>query len=79
MSKEQIATIETDAGDVLNVALQLEGERHGTALYIDGVPHHFERVCAQELSEKYHVDTDPDYVPRTDQSGFCYVLVPFSI
>ena len=71
-------TIETEKGETLEVHLYLEGGRLGTCLRIDGVPHHFERVQSREVAEDYRVDLDPDYTPRSDPFGFCYLLVPFS-
>jgi len=75
---ERTVSVETESGEVLNVFLYLEGDRIGTCLRIDGVPHHFERISADEMMADYRVDLDPDYTPVADKSGFCYILVPFS-
>jgi|GEM_PF-1811442 len=78
MITEKTVTIETETGEKLDVTLCLEGKRLGTCLRINGLPHHFERMQADDIVENYKLDTDPDYFPCNDELGFCYVLVPFS-
>ena len=72
------AEIQTSSGDVLAVPLSSEGGREGSRLVIDGVPYHFERVSRKELLSRYKVDDDPDYAPKSDADGFCYILAPYS-
>lgn len=78
MITEKTVTIETETGKKLDVKLYLEGNRLGTYLRINGIPHHFEMMQADDIVENYKLDTDPDYVPCSDELGHCYVLVPFS-
>ena len=78
MITEKTVTIETETGEKLDVTLYLEGERLGTCLRVNGLPHHFERMQIDDAAENYKLDTDPDYFPCSDHEGFCYVMVPFS-
>ena len=73
----QTAFVVTHDGRSLTIPLE-PSERPGCTLTIDGVRYHFERVPRELLTGEYCVDTDPDYVPRADASGCCYVLAPYS-
>jgi hypothetical protein len=78
MLPDHTAVIETPSGETIEIPLYREGLRDGAGLRIDGVWHHFERISVEDLMETYVVDTDPDYSPKSDPEGFCYLLVPFS-
>ena len=78
MIDENVAVIENEAGEKLKVYMWLEGGKVGASLQINGVLHHIEWLPASELVENYVVDTDPDYSPKTDEHGHCFLLVPFS-
>ncbi len=55
-----------------------EGEFLSAQILIDGVPYHLERIPKSLLGAPYIVDTDPDYAPKSDSDGFCYIIAPFS-
>ncbi len=78
MTPNNTAKIQTSSGDILIVPLSSEGGRDGCHLVIDGVPYHFDRVRREELLSHYKVDDDPDYTPKADADGFCYILAPYS-
>ena len=48
------------------------------ALSLTALPYHFERISRKELLSRYKVDDDPDYAPKSDADGFCYILAPYS-
>lgn len=74
----RIAEIRTSLGEVIQVPLLEDNEREQACLVIDGVPYHFERISRSELVGDYKVDADPDYNPKSDSDGFCYILAPYS-
>jgi hypothetical protein len=78
MIDENVAIIENESGDRLNVYMWRDGGRVGAALRINGILHHIEWLPASELATNYVVDNDPDYSPKTDEHGYCFLVVPFS-
>jgi hypothetical protein len=74
-----IATIANSEGSQLTVELSLDGNRWVGQLVIDGVPCHIERLEVSQAIEAYVLDRDPAYKPRSDQMGYTYLVVPFSI
>ena len=78
MNNKGIAEIRTSSGEVILVPLSAENEREQARLVIDGVPYHFERISRNDLFSHYIVDDDPDYDPKSDEDGCCYVLAPYS-
>ncbi len=78
MNNKGTAEIRTSSGEVIRVPMASEDEREQARLVIDGVPYHFERISRSDLLSNYKVDTDPDYEPKSDAEGYCYVLAPYS-
>lgn len=78
MAHERAITLQTKRGDSLTVLLEHAGDRAATVLWIEGIPHHLERMDRRLLLSEYQVDADPDYHPQVDQEGYCYIMVPFS-
>ncbi len=63
--------------DFIEIPLTLEDDREVGMVSIDGVFYHFERIKKETLLSEYRVDNDPDYDPKTDAEGYCYILAPF--
>lgn len=78
MEEKRTIAIKNEMGDQLIVNLVSDGYREGTSLSIDGKFYHFERISRIELMTDYRVDTDPDFCPQADASGYCYILAPFA-
>jgi len=78
MKTPATVTIQTADGLKLQVPLENYGEREAATIFIDGVPHHLERMPGELLQQKYRIDADPDYVPMTDLSKHCVMVSPFS-
>lgn len=78
MNNKGTAEIKTSSGEVLRVPLSSDNKREQARLVIDGVPYHFERISRVELASDYKVDDDPDYDPKSDEEGYCYILAPYS-
>jgi len=78
MEDLRIVQIENGLGDKIEVALVLDGDREGGSLFIDGISYHFERHKKERFLRDYDVDDDPDYQPKTDADGYCYLIAPFS-
>lgn len=76
--KEHIATFDFGSGRALEIPLAHEDEFQSAHVYIDGIPYHLERVPNSVLGSQYIVDNDPDYAPKSDRDGFCYMIAPFS-
>ena len=75
---EHTATIDDGLGRTVRIPLVHEGEFLSAQILIDGVPYHLERIPKSLLGAPYIVDTDPDYAPKSDSDGFCYIIAPFS-
>lgn len=75
---EDNVEISTASGDTLKVSLTQEEDRAHSCLIINGVRYHFEQVNKSDLLTEYRVDSDPNYLPQTDASGYCYILAPYS-
>jgi hypothetical protein len=73
-----LVRLTTESGHSLTVELEAVETRDQAVLYVNGVPHFLERMPKQELLAQYVVDTDPDYTPKADAAGYCFMLVPFS-
>ncbi|QQS46045.1 MAG: hypothetical protein IPM66_19315 [Acidobacteriota bacterium] len=69
--------IQNEFGDTITIELTFDGERNSSQLFINGVWYHFEQIKPEELISQYKVDQDPDYKPRLDATGHCYILAPF--
>ena len=67
-----------DGGNAMPVTLEDDFDRPRAILEVDGIPHYFERIKRSDLMRMYLVDRDPDYRPKTDRRGHCYLLVPCS-
>lgn len=65
-------------GEFLEVPLQVDGDREVSALEIDGVLYHLERIRHETLCAEYRIDNDPDYEPASTPDGYCYIIIPFS-
>ncbi len=76
--QKEAATIQTADGESVIVPLSLDGDRQVARLEIDGINYHLERVRKSDLLARYKVDDDPDYDPQSDDTGFCYLLAPYS-
>ena len=63
--------------DCFDIPLDVDDGREVATIQIDGVFYHFERIRKETLLSEYRVDGDPDYQPRTDADGYCYLLAPF--
>ena len=61
------------------IELRTEDSRQASTILLNGIPHHLERIPRDILARSYHMDADPDYVPRCDAAGYCYVMVPYSV
>lgn len=72
------ATLQIASGERLTVPLSFDGDREVARLEIDGINYHLERVRKSDLLAHYKVDDDPDYDPQADDTGFCYLLAPYS-
>lgn len=70
--------IRTQSGSVLQIPLECSGDREAATIFIDNVPYHIERMSKDLLCKEYKIDTDPDYIPKTDRSNRCVVVTPFS-
>lgn len=75
---ERTVTIDAGAGKSVDIPIPFDGERFSAELYIDGIPYHLERIHKSVLGSEYIVDNDPDYAPKSDREGFCYIITPFS-
>ena len=75
---ERTVVIDAGAGKSIDVPISFDGERLSAQLNIDGIPYHLERIHKSVLGSEYIVDNDPDYVPKSDSEGFCYIIAPFS-
>jgi hypothetical protein len=76
---EELRQVEISNGlATITVSLEFDGDRESTQLRIDGVKYHFERIKKERLISEYRIDTDPDYEPQSDESGYCYLLAPYS-
>lgn len=78
MKATKFIIIKTQSGLMLQVPLEKCGDREAGTIFIDDVPYHVERMSKNLLREKYKIDTDSDYVPRTDHANRCVVVAPFS-
>lgn len=78
MNNKGSVEIQTSSGEVFTLSLFSEDGREQSRLVIDGIPYHFERIYRAELVSHYKVDDDPDYDPKSDKDGFCYILAPYS-
>ena len=63
--------------DCIEIPLSVDDGREVATIQIDGVFYHFERIRKETLLSECRVDGDPDYQPRTDADGYCYLLAPF--
>jgi len=63
--------------DCIEIPLSVDDGREVATIQIDGVFYHFERIGKETLLSECRVDGDPDYQPRTDADGYCYLLAPF--
>jgi hypothetical protein len=79
MSSKEITVLKTSNGETLRVPLVFDGDREVARLEIDGINYHLERVRKSDLLSNYKVDDDPDYNPHSDDAGYCYLLVPYSV
>jgi hypothetical protein len=70
--------IENEQGESIEVVLVRDGDRPIGTIMIQGVRYHIERLPREEMMALYVVDTDPDYHPKTDAEGYCYIVAPFS-
>lgn len=78
MEDLRIVEIGNGLGEKIEVELEFEGDREGGSLFIDGISYHFERLEKERLLRDYKIDDDPDYHPKTDADGCCYLIAPFS-
>lgn len=69
--------LEDIAGAVTVLQLEAEAERQCATLFLNGVPHHLERIRHEDFVQRYKVDEDLAYEPMCDSSGYCFVIVPF--
>jgi len=77
-SDEKIIRIWNAEGKSLDVVLTPEGDRLLGRVVIDDVPYHVVYIPGAALTSEYCVDVDPDYIPRCDAKGFCFLLAPYS-
>lgn len=78
MKTERIVEITNEIGNAIRIPLSFDDEREASVLRIDGVFYHFERISNEQLVAEYKVDSAPDYQPKSDSAGYCYILAPFS-
>ncbi len=76
--KTNTIKIKTESGSTLQVPVENCGDRQAATIFIDNIPYHIERMPKDLLCKEYKIDTDPDYVPKTDSSNRCVVVTPFS-
>jgi hypothetical protein len=60
------------------VRLEKFEDRQVATVFIDNVPYHIERMSKDSLCGHYKIDTDSDYVPKTDSSNCCVMIAPYS-
>ena len=70
--------IRSQSGSTLHVPLENCGDREAATVFIDNIPYHIERMSKDLLCKEYKIDTDPDYIPKTDSANRCIILTPFS-
>jgi len=75
-SLKQKATLQS-GNDFIEILLIVDDGGEVATIQIDGVFYHFERIRKETLLSECRVDGDPDYQPRTDADGYCYLLAPF--
>jgi hypothetical protein len=78
MKTHNTIKIKTENGSTLQVPLEKCGDREAATIFIDGIPHHIERMSRDLLCKEYRIDTDPDYIPKTDRANRCILVTPFS-
>lgn len=74
----RVAEIISETGESVRISLSFDGERESSVVNIDGIRYHLERISKERLASEYQVDSDPDYQPKSDSAGYCYILAPFS-
>jgi hypothetical protein len=77
MDEQKTAILSIGSGHDLEMTMFLDDGRYVASLSINGVMYHFERMTRKEFTSSYVVDLDPDYEPKTDKDGMCFLIAPF--
>jgi hypothetical protein len=76
----QTMWIENEAGDRLEIPMQLEGDTFLGTVFVSGTPYHAFIVTKDEISRggKYTLDLDPSYNPKVSPAGSYLLISPYS-
>ena len=69
--------VECGIEEKFETTIKLDNGRYVADLRINGVLYHFEQMPKEEFVSLYKVDQDPDYEPKSDEDGMCFIIAPF--